>query len=94
MPSTVAQAEAIAIAQAKMHVALEDFKLERAFVHDHAYWYNVAQEIKPSLNAADKVLLGKLLGLYEALTAVYRIVHVALSIRICFVTIPCLRVSS
>ncbi|MFX2256031.1 homoserine kinase [Acinetobacter variabilis] len=71
IPSTVAQAEAIAIAQAKMHVALEDFKLERAFVRDHAYWYNVAQEIKPSLNAADKVLLGKLLGLYEALTAVY-----------------------
>jgi len=71
MPSTVAQAEAIAIAQAKMHVALKDFKLERAFVRDHAYWYNVAQEIKPSLNAADKVLLGKLLGLYKALTAVY-----------------------
>jgi len=71
MPSTVAQAEAIAIAQAKMHVALKDFKLERAFVRDHAYWYNVAQEIKSSLNAADKVLLGKLLGLYEALTAVY-----------------------
>ena len=71
MPSTVAQAEAIAIAQAKMHVALKDFKLERAFVRDHAYWYNVAQEIKPSLNAANKVLLGKLLGLYEALTAVY-----------------------
>ncbi|QQN88286.1 homoserine kinase [Acinetobacter variabilis] len=71
MPSTVAQAEAIAIAQAKMHVALKDFKLERAFVRDHAYWYKVAQEIKPSLNAADKVLLGKLLGLYEALTAVY-----------------------
>ena len=71
IPSTVAQAEAIAIAQAKMHVVLKDFKLERAFVRDHAYWYNVAQEIKPSLNAADKVLLGKLLGLYEALTAVY-----------------------
>lgn len=71
MPSTVAQAEAIAIAQAKMHVSLKDFKLERAFVRDHAYWYNVAQEIKPSLNAADKVLLGKLLGLYKALTAVY-----------------------
>ncbi|WP_312085966.1 homoserine kinase [Acinetobacter variabilis] len=71
MPSTVAHVEAIAIAQAKMHVALKDFKLERAFVRDHAYWYNVTQEIKPSLNAADKVLLGKLLGLYEALTAVY-----------------------
>lgn len=71
IPSTVAQAEAIAIAQAKMHVALKDFKLERAFVRDHAYWYAVAQEIKPTLNAADNVLLGKLLGLYEALTAVY-----------------------
>ncbi len=71
MPATTAQAEAIAIAQAKMHVALQDFKLEREFVRDHAYWYNVAQEIKPTLNAADKVLLGKLLGLYEALTAVY-----------------------
>jgi len=71
MPATKAQAEAIAIAQAKMHVALKDFKLEREFVRDHAYWYTVAQEIKPTLNAADNVLLGKLLGLYEALTAVY-----------------------
>jgi len=71
MPATKAQAEAIAIAQAKMHVALKDFKLEREFVRDHAYWYAVAQEIKPTLNAADNVLLGKLLGLYEALTAVY-----------------------
>lgn len=71
MPATKAQAEAIAIAQAKMHVALKDFKLEREFVRDHAYWYAVAQEINPTLNAADNVLLGKLLGLYEALTAVY-----------------------
>jgi len=71
MPATKAQAEAIAIAQAKMHVALKDFKLEREFVRDHAYWYAVAQEIKPTLNAADNVLLGTLLGLYEALTAVY-----------------------
>ncbi len=31
----------------------------------------MSQEIKPSLSPADKVLLGKLLGLYEALTAVY-----------------------
>ncbi|ANF80824.1 homoserine kinase [Acinetobacter sp. NCu2D-2] len=71
MPSTLAQAEAIAVAQAKMHVALQDFKLERNFVRDHAYWYGVAQAIKPSLNDADKALLSKLLGLYEAMTAVY-----------------------
>lgn len=71
MPSTLKQAEAIAVAQAKMHVALQDFKLERNFVRDHAYWYGVAQEIKPSLNDADKALLSKLLGLYEVMTAVY-----------------------
>ncbi len=71
MPSNLAQAEAIAVAQAKMHVALQEFKLERNFVRDHAYWYGVAQEIKPSLNDADKALLSKLLGLYEAMTAVY-----------------------
>lgn len=71
MPSTLKQAEAIAVAQAKMHVALQDFKLERNFVRDHAYWYGVAQEIKPTLNDADKALLSKLLGLYEAMTAVY-----------------------
>ena len=71
MPSTIGQVEAIAVAQAKMHVALQDFKLQRNFVRDHAYWLAVSQEIKPSLSPADKVLLGKLLGLYEALTAVY-----------------------
>lgn len=71
MPATLAQAEAIAVAQAKMHVALQDFQLERNFVRDHAYWYGVAQEIKPSLNDADKALLSKLLGLYEVMTAVY-----------------------
>jgi homoserine kinase type II len=71
MPSNLAQAEAIAVAQAKIHVALQNFQLERNFVRDHAYWYGVAQEIKPSLNDADKALLSKLLGLYEVMTAVY-----------------------
>ncbi|WP_168417082.1 homoserine kinase [Acinetobacter indicus] len=71
MPASIAQVEAIAVAQAKMHVALKDFPLKRAFVRDHAYWLAVSQEIKPSLSEADKVLLSKLLGLYEALTAIY-----------------------
>ncbi|MCO8045754.1 homoserine kinase [Acinetobacter bohemicus] len=68
---TVAQVEAIAVAQAQMHMALQNFELERAFVRDHAYWYGVALDLKSSLSPADKVLLGKLLGLYDALTAVY-----------------------
>lgn len=71
MPSTIEQVEQIAIAQAQMHVALQDFPLERKVARDHAYWYNVAKQIKPTLNAADTALLNNLLGLYEALTAMY-----------------------
>ena len=71
MPSTIEQVKEIAIAQAKMHIALQDFPLERAEYRDHAYWFNVSQEIKPTLNIADKTLLSELLGLYDALTAMY-----------------------
>ena len=69
--TTVAQVEAIAIAQAKMHVALQNFPLQRDHVRDHAYWAGVARQLKPSMQVADQALLSKLLGLYEALTAVY-----------------------
>lgn len=71
MPSTLEHVKQIAIAQAKMHVALQDFPLERAEYRNHAYWLNVAKGIQPNLNAADGVLLSNLLGLYEALTAMY-----------------------
>lgn len=71
MPSTIAQVEQIAVAQAKMHVALQDFPLQRQVARDHAYWYNVAQQIKPTLDVADSALLNNLLGLYEALTMMY-----------------------
>ncbi|RZG68447.1 homoserine kinase [Acinetobacter bouvetii] len=71
MPASLAQAQAIAVAQAKMHVALQDFPLERAFYRDHAYWRQVSREVKPSLNDADAMLLNNLLGVYDALTAMY-----------------------
>ncbi|MDM1758470.1 MULTISPECIES: homoserine kinase [unclassified Acinetobacter] len=71
IPASLAQAEAIAIAQAKMHVALQNFALTRSSVRDHDYWYQVARQIRPSLDIADQTLLNNLLGLYEALTAMY-----------------------
>ena len=71
MPSSIEQAAAIAVAQAKMHVALQDFPLQRAEYRNHSYWRQVAKDLKPTLNAADTVLLNELLGLYDALTAVY-----------------------
>ncbi|MHA3891862.1 homoserine kinase [Acinetobacter sp. GXMZU3951] len=71
MPASTAQVEAIALAQAKMHVALLDFPLERAQYRNHQYWRQVSREIKPTLNVADTALLNELLGLYDAMTAVY-----------------------
>ena len=71
MPATLEQTEAIAVAQAKMHVALQDFPLERTEYRDHDYWLAVALDMKPTLTEADQALLSKLLGLYDALSAVY-----------------------
>ncbi|NNP71492.1 homoserine kinase [Acinetobacter defluvii] len=71
MPASLAQAEAIAIAQAKMHVALQNFPLERSSVRDHEYWSQVARQMRPTLDMTDQILLNNLLGLYEALTAMY-----------------------
>ncbi|TCB81105.1 homoserine kinase [Acinetobacter sp. ANC 4173] len=71
MPASLAQVEAIAVAQAKMHVALQDFPLERTQYRNHQYWRQVSREIKPTLNAADTVLLNELLGLYDAMTVIY-----------------------
>ncbi|QIO04689.1 homoserine kinase [Acinetobacter shaoyimingii] len=71
MPSNIEQVKAIAVAQAKIHVALKDFPLERAEYRNHDYWLNVAKGIKPTLNPADTVLLNSLLGLYDALTVMY-----------------------
>ncbi|MEK5765169.1 homoserine kinase, partial [Acinetobacter junii] len=41
MQTTVAQVAAIADAQAKLHVALQDFPLEREYRRDHQYWTGV-----------------------------------------------------
>ena len=71
MPASLEQAQAIAIAQAKMHIALQNFPLIRTEARDHAYWYNVARQIKPTLNDSDKTILNNLLGLYEVLTVMY-----------------------
>ncbi|WP_298147200.1 homoserine kinase [uncultured Acinetobacter sp.] len=71
MPANLEQVGQIASAQAKMHVALQNFPLQRSEVRDHSYWMQVAREIKPTLTPPDQMLLSKLLGMFEALTAAY-----------------------
>ena len=71
MPATVEQVRQIASAQANMHVALQEFPLQRSEVRDHRYWMQVARELKSNLTPPDQMLLSKLLGMFEALTAAY-----------------------
>ena len=56
MPSTVGQVQAIATAQAKIHMALQGFPLHRTFYRDHAYWRQISREIKRNLDIADTQL--------------------------------------
>ena len=71
MPASLAQVEQIAIAQAKMHVALQGFPLQRTAYRDHDYWHAVAKELQPTLTLADQTLLSHLLGIYEVMTQMY-----------------------
>ncbi len=66
--ATIEQIQAIAIAQAKMHLTLQDFALQRKFYRDHAYWLEVAQQLKPQLNSADQAVLTQLLTQFSAIT--------------------------
>jgi homoserine kinase type II len=52
--ATLLQIQAIAQAQAKMHVALKDFPLERDFNRNHQYWSDVAEQLRPNMNEDDQ----------------------------------------
>ncbi|WOE31027.1 MULTISPECIES: homoserine kinase [unclassified Acinetobacter] len=71
IPANIEQVEAIATAQATMHIALQHFPLQRQSCRNHHYWQQVANELKPNLNPADKALLSELFGLYDVFTAIY-----------------------
>ncbi|RLZ10218.1 homoserine kinase [Acinetobacter sp. 2JN-4] len=55
--TTIEQIEAIAQAQAKLHLALQGFPLERDFNRNHQYWSDVAEQLKPQMNIDDQSLL-------------------------------------
>ncbi len=63
--TTIEQVQAIAKAQAKMHLALQDFPLERHYNRNHIYWKNVANELKPLMNQQDAILLEQVLELFK-----------------------------
>ncbi|MCP5877241.1 hypothetical protein NL390_32770, partial [Klebsiella pneumoniae] len=71
MQTTVAQVAAIADAQAKLHVALQDFPLERAYRRDHQYWTGVAEQLKPNMSQDDQALLEQVYQAFNVKTVQY-----------------------
>lgn len=55
--ASIEQVRAIAQAQAKLHLALQDFPLQRDFNRNHQYWSDVAEQLKPQMNMEDQDVL-------------------------------------
>ena len=55
--ASIEQVQAIAQAQAKLHLALQGFPLERDFNRNHQYWSEVASQLRPQLIQVDQQLL-------------------------------------
>ncbi|MDH0029912.1 MULTISPECIES: homoserine kinase [unclassified Acinetobacter] len=57
--ASIDQVQAIAQAQAKLHLALQDFPLQRDFNRNHQYWSDVAEQLKPQMNMEDQDVLAQ-----------------------------------
>ncbi|ENV10240.1 homoserine kinase [Acinetobacter higginsii] len=66
--ASIIQIQAIAQAQAKLHLALQGFPLERDFNRNHQYWSDVAEQLKPQMNAQDQKLLAQVFQQFAAIT--------------------------
>ncbi|MDU6056379.1 MAG: phosphotransferase, partial [Acinetobacter junii] len=68
---TLLQIQAIAQAQAKIHVALKDFPLKRDFNRNHRYWSDVAEQLRPNMNDDDQSLLDQVFQQFAKITQQY-----------------------
>lgn len=71
IPSTIAQVAAMGDALAKMHLALQDYPLQRKNNHDHAWWSSTAHALYPKMNEADQALLTQVFAQYEQMFDAY-----------------------
>ncbi|HAK16750.1 MAG TPA: homoserine kinase, partial [Acinetobacter junii] len=69
--ATLLQIQAIAQAQAKIHVALKDFPLKRDFNRNHRYWSDVAEQLRPNMNDDDQSLLDQVFQQFAKITQQY-----------------------
>ncbi|MCU4405829.1 homoserine kinase [Acinetobacter junii] len=69
--ATLLQIQAIAQAQAKIHVALKDFPLKRDFNRNYRYWSDVAEQLRPNMNDDDQSLLDQVFQQFAKITQQY-----------------------
>lgn len=69
--ASIEQVQAIAQAQAKLHLALQDFPLQRDFNRNHAYWSEVASQLRSKMPLADQQLLDQVFQLFEVISQEY-----------------------
>ncbi|MCI3878647.1 homoserine kinase [Acinetobacter higginsii] len=69
--ASIIQIQAIAQAQAKLHLALQGFPLERDFNRNHQYWSDVAEQLKPQMNAQDQELLAQVFQQFAQITQLH-----------------------
>ncbi|NNP77125.1 homoserine kinase [Acinetobacter sp. Ac_3412] len=66
--ASIIQIQAIAQAQAKLHLTLQGFPLERDFNRNHQYWSDVAEQLKPQMSAQDQALLAQVFQKFAQIT--------------------------
>ncbi len=69
--TTTGQVAEIAKAQAKLHVALQDFPLTRSHSRDHGYWTEIGQDLKNSMSVADAELFDQVYAVFAEYQAQY-----------------------
>ncbi|MHA3059119.1 homoserine kinase [Acinetobacter sp. ANC 4636] len=69
--TTTTQVAEIATAQAKLHVALQDFPLTRSHSRDHVYWTAIGQSLKTNMSAEDAALMERVYAVFAEYQAQY-----------------------
>lgn len=65
IPSNLIQVKVIGQALAKLHLALQNYPLNRQNNHDQTWWDNTIAELKPTLAAEDQDLLDRVVNTFH-----------------------------
>ena len=67
IPSNIAQVKSIAVAQASLHLALQNYSLARSNSRNHQFWTAVGESLKPVMSTEDLNLLNQVYVQFDQL---------------------------